>query len=84
MERSLEDGLRVKLWKLGEAGGYEIQKVHCFSPRLTLIVSGGQPYAHARRESEELAIVLDAEYEVEGAVLRESLTGKYFTRLEGK
>jgi hypothetical protein len=83
-KKSLEQGLRVKLWKLGNAGGYEIQKIQCFYARMTLAISNGEPFEHARMESEELSVVLDAEYEIEGEIVRESLTGKYFVREESK
>jgi hypothetical protein len=84
MSKSLDTGLRVRLWRCGTAGGYEIQNVRCFFARMILSISDGEPFDHARRESEELAVVLDAEYKFEGQTLRESLTGKYFDKDEVK
>ena len=87
---NLMKGLRVVIDKIycGKpnskeyAGRYEIQAINCFSPKLRLELSGGEPYECAFRDAERLAVLVDAEFVLkEGLkepILRKSQTGEYY------
>ena len=86
MEKKLNNGLRVKVWKFDKAGGYEVQRVEHFSPKLTLVLSGGEPFECAYKEAEALAITIDAEFVLKEGIVeeikRESLSGEYYIKEE--
>jgi len=77
MEEKLYKGLRIKVWRFFEAGGYSIIRVNMFSEDLIKELGSGQPYNCAYREAEDLAILVDAELTLNGDLKRKSLTGEY-------
>ncbi len=87
----LMEGIRVVIEKIycGDkkyAGAYTIQAVNCFSSKVRLELSGGEPFEPAFREAERLAVVVDAEFVLkEGlkeTILRKSYSGEYYHREE--
>jgi hypothetical protein len=74
----LENGLSVRLWKLGSAGGYSVIRVRNFDHLVTLTMNRGQPFDCAYTEAEFLAIVIDAEFIADDKVVRKSLSGQYY------
>lgn len=81
---NLQNGLRVVVWRLGDAGGYKVESVETFSVKVSLLLSGGQPFNSAYKEAEQLAITIDAEFVVNGEVIRKSLSGEYYEEQEVK
>ena len=88
---NLMKGLRVVIDKIycgdkGYAGSYEIQAVNCFSSKLRLEVSPGEPFECSFRDAERLAVLVDAEFVLkEGlieTILRKSQTGEYYKEKE--
>lgn len=80
---TLYDGIRIKVWKMDcgdnkHAGGYKVEDVHIFSTRSMIELGLGQPFEIAYREAELLAIILDAELELNGKIIRKSIRGEYF------
>lgn len=75
--KKLWKGLRVTVWRLGTAGGYSLARVDNLSEELIKVMSGGQPFASAYQEAEELAVLIDAELILCGEVIRQSLKGNY-------
>lgn len=89
----LMKGLRVIIDKIycGDkkyAGAYEIQAIDCFSSKVRLELSGGEPFESAFRDAERLAVLVDAEFVLkEGlkkTVLRKSIMGEYYHREKEK
>lgn len=78
--RELWKGLRVKLWRLGDAGGYSLIRVDNLSDDLVKIMSGGQPFTNAYQEAEELAVLIDAEFTLNGEIIRRSTKGEYYDK----
>lgn len=76
-EKILYKGLRIKLWRLSDAGGYSIIRVSMFSEKLIKEMSGGEPFECAYQEAEELAILVDAELVLSNSILRKAVTGEY-------
>ncbi len=79
---NLYNGLRVKVWKLpcGDntfAGGYKVENVDIFSSKGIIELGLGQPFETAYREAELLAIIIDAELELNGKIIRKSIKGEY-------
>ena len=75
--RTLYEGTRVRLRRIFEAGTIDVSRVELCGEKLIHEVSGGQPYKSAYNEAEQLAITIDAEFVVDGKIIRESLKGKY-------
>jgi len=76
-EDKLYKGLRIKIWKLGTAGGYSIIRVDMWGEALIKEMSGGQPFESAYQEVEELAVLIDAELTLNGIIIRKSIKGEY-------
>jgi len=78
----LYSGLRVKVWKIpcGDnkfAGGYTIENVDMFSSKAMIELSGGQPFETAYKEAELLAVIINAELELNGKIIRKPIEGVY-------
>ena len=78
----LYNGLRVKVWKMscGDgrfAGGYKVEDVHIFSTRSMIELGLGQPFETAYREADLLSVIIDAELELNGKIIRKSIKGEY-------
>jgi len=81
-ENKLYNGIRVKVWKMscGDntfAGGYKIENVDMYLTKAMLEISGGEPFESAFKEAELLAIIIDAELELNGKIIRKSIKGEY-------
>lgn len=74
---ALCNGIRVRVWKLGNAGGYKVEKVEFFTSVIILNLGLGQPFECAYNEAERLAVTVDAELMLEDELLRKSRTGEY-------
>ncbi len=82
-------GLRVIIDKINcgdgtYAGKYEIQAIDHLSPKLRLVLSGGEPFKCAFTDAERLAVLVDAEFVLKEGfkeiILRKSQTGEYYHR----
>jgi len=71
------NGLRINVWKLGDAGGYNLQVVEICTVMMELVLGLGQPYKSAFKEAERLAIAIDAELNVNSATVRKSTSAEY-------
>ena len=76
--KKLNNGIRIVVWKLGEAGGYKIIRVTSFGEDLVKELGLGQPFNCAYQEAEDLAVLLDAELVLNGEVIRFSKTAEYY------
>ena len=74
-------GLRINVWRMGDAGGYSIARVDNLTEELIKVLSGGQPFDYAYQEAEELSVLVDAELVLSGEIIRKSIKGNYY---EGK
>jgi len=81
---TLYNGLRVKVRKLGDAGIVKISRVEIMSEKLVFEQCGGRPYDSAYNEAEQLAITIDAEFVVDGIIIRPSLKAEYYKSKEEK
>ena len=82
MEEKLYKGLRVKVWKTScrddrYAGGYKVENVDMFSSKATIELSPGQPFESAYKEAELLAVIINAELELNGKIIRKPIGGEY-------
>jgi hypothetical protein len=82
MDKKLDNGLRVKVWKhsCGDnqyAGGFSIESVRFFSSKLILELSVGEPFECAYEEAERLAVLVDAELTLNNVIIRTSTKGEY-------
>jgi len=77
MTNKLYKGLRVKLWKFAQAGGYSIEKIDNGKIVENLEISLGEPYFYANLEASKLAHILESEFISDSEVIKQSIHGVY-------
>ena len=76
-EDKLYEGVKIKVWRLGNAGGYSIIRINMWGEALIKELGLGQPFECAYQEAEELAVLIDAELSLNGDIVRKSRKGEY-------
>ena len=76
-EDKLYSGFKIKVWRLGNAGGYSIIRIDMWGEALIKELGLGQPFECAYQEAEELAVLIDAELSLNGDIVRKSIKGEY-------
>ena len=71
------NGLKINVWRLGDAGGYKLQVIEIYSVRMELELGLGQPYESAFKHAERLAVAIDAELNVNNVTVRKSTNAEY-------
>lgn len=71
------NGLKINVWKLGDAGGYNLEVVEIYTVTMKLELGLGQPYESAFKHAERLAIAIDAELNVNNVTIRKSINAEY-------
>jgi len=70
-------GLKINVWKLGDAGGYDLEVVEIYTVTMKLELGLGQPYESAFKHAERLAVAIDAELNVNNVTVRKSISAEY-------
>jgi len=70
-------GLKINVWKLGDAGGYDLEVVEIYTVTMKLELGLGQPYECAFKQAERLAVAIDAELNVNSVTVRKSINAEY-------
>ena len=71
------NGLKINVWKLGDAGGYNLEVVEIYTVTMKLELGLGQPYESAFKHAERLAVAIDAELNVNSVTVRKSTSAEY-------
>jgi len=71
------NGLKINVWKLGDAGGYDLEVVEIYTVTMKLELGLGQPYECAFKYAERLAVAIDAELNVNNVTIRKSTNAEY-------
>ncbi len=76
MVKEIPEKIEIKLWKLGDAGGYDLivrDNGISKSLEIKLTLSLGQPFICAHREAELLATTLNCDLILNDKIIRHSI-----------